>query len=141
MAGKIAAGRQICAPELSVRESGSTLPEDAAMHTLPENGVLRIHFCASGAKIRKNAAKEHLHLEVPAETNLSILTMSAPVQAAALDPRILLIAAFSGGVRIDALTAETARIAASSGSVHLTLTDAPSTEIQTSSGKLRTKRA
>ena len=49
MAGKIAAGRQICAPELSVRESGSTLPEDAAMHTLPENGVLRIHFCASGA--------------------------------------------------------------------------------------------
>lgn len=111
------------------------------MHTLPENGVLRIHFCASGAKIRKNAAKEHLHLEVPAGTNLSILTMSAPVQAAALDPRILLIAAFSGGVRIDALTAETARIAASSGSVHLTLTDAPSTEIQTSSGKLRTKRA
>lgn len=78
------------------------------MHTLPENGVLRIHFCASGAKIRKNAAKEHLHLEVPTGTNLSIPTMPAPVPAAALDPRILLIAAFSGGVRIDALTAETA---------------------------------
>ena len=94
MAWKIAAGQQIRAPELSVRESGSTLPEDAAMHTLLENGVLRIRFCASGAKIRGNAAKEPLHLEVPAGTNLSILTMSAPVQAAALDPRILLIAAF-----------------------------------------------
>lgn len=42
--------------ELHIKESGGELPEDTAMHYLLDDGVLRIRFCKSGAKIQVNAA-------------------------------------------------------------------------------------
>lgn len=38
--------------ELHVKESGGELSEDIAMHYLLDDGVLRIRFCKSGAKIQ-----------------------------------------------------------------------------------------
>lgn len=38
--------------ELQVKESGGELSEDIAMHYLLDDGVLRIRFCKSGAKIQ-----------------------------------------------------------------------------------------
>ena len=49
--------------ELHIKESGGELPEDTAMHYLLDDGVLRIRFCKSGAKIQVNAADKHLSLK------------------------------------------------------------------------------
>ena len=122
------------APELTARESGNALSEDAAMHTLLEDGVLRIRFCASGRRIRVNAAKKRLHLEVPEGIDLSIHTTSAPVRAEALNLRSLLIAALSGKTELGAVTAQSATLTSSSGSIHAVSVSAPSIVCSTSSG-------
>ena len=44
-------------PQLSVRESGGELAEDIAMHSLLEDGILRIRFCQSGAEVYVNPAE------------------------------------------------------------------------------------
>ena len=67
--------------ELHIKESGGELPEDTAMHYLLDDGVLRIRFCKSGAKIQVNAADKHLSLEVPKGIDLSVHTTSALVKA------------------------------------------------------------
>ena len=48
--------------ELHVKESGGELSEDVAMHYLLDDGVLRIRFCKSGAKIQVNAAHRPVQL-------------------------------------------------------------------------------
>ena len=49
--------------KLSVKESG-VLPEETALHYLLEDGVLKIRFCASGAKVRVEGSEKRLQLEV-----------------------------------------------------------------------------
>ena len=67
--------------ELSAKESGNELQEDTAMHYFLDDGVLRIRFCASGAKIQVNALDKHLSLEVPKGIDLSVHTTDAEIDA------------------------------------------------------------
>lgn len=67
--------------ELSAKESGNELQEDTAMHYFLDDGVLRIRFCASGAKIQVNALDKHLSLEVPKGIDLSVYTTDGEIDA------------------------------------------------------------
>lgn len=101
--------------ELHVKESGGELPEDTAMHYLLDDGVLRIRFCKSGAKIQVNAADKHLSLEVPKGIDLSVHTTSALVKADELNQNSILIAALSGRTELGTVTADTVDLSSSSG--------------------------
>ena len=91
---------------LSVQESGEALTGDSAMRWLLEDGVLRLRFCASGARIRVSAADKRLHLELPKGIDLSLHTSSAAVRAETLEQGEILIATLSGGMELGAVTAE-----------------------------------
>ena len=103
--------------KLHVKESGGELPEDTAMHYFLDNGVLRIRFCKSGAKIVVNAADKHLSLEIPKGINLSIHTTSALVKADNLNQNSVLIAALSGSTELGIITADTIDLSSNSGSI------------------------
>ena len=121
---------------LSAMESGSDLPEEAAMHSLLDDGVLRIRFCASEAKIRVNSADKHLRLEIPKGIDLSIHTTSALVKADALAQNDLLIAALSGDISLGTVTADRVDLSGSSGSIQISQLSAPSLKCRTSSGSI-----
>ncbi len=122
------------ASEFHVRESGGELSEDIAMHYLIDDGVLRIRFCASGAKIQVNATDKHLSLEVPKGIELSVHTTSALVKVDTLEQNDILIAAHSGSTKLGTVTAESVDLSSSSGSVDLGIVSAKKLECSTSSG-------
>lgn len=90
---------------LSVQESDEALTGDSAMRWLLEDGVLRLRFCASGARIRVSAADKRLHLELPKGIDLSLHTSSAAVRAETLEQDEILIATLSSGMELGAVTA------------------------------------
>ena len=122
--------------ELSAKESGGELPEDTAMHYLLDDGVLRIRFCKSGAKIQVNAADKHLSLEVPKGIDLSIHMTSALVKADSLDQNNVLIAALSGSTELGTVTADTIDLSSSSGSICADSISAQSLKCSASSGSV-----
>ena len=123
-------------PELHVRESGGELSEDAAMHYFLDDGVLRIRFCQSGAKIQVNAADKHLSLEVPKGIDLSVHTTSALVKADSLNQNNVLIAALSGRTELGIVTADTIDLSSSSGSICAAGLSAQSLKCSASSGSV-----
>ena len=120
--------------ELSVKESGGELSEDIAMHYLIGDGVLRIRFCASGAKIQVNATDKHLSLEVPKGIELSVHTTSALVKADTLEQNDILIAAHSGSTKLGTVTAESVDLSSSSGSIQAESVSAQALKCSASSG-------
>lgn len=122
--------------ELHVKESGGELSEDVAMHYLLDDGVLRIRFCKSGAKIQVNAADKHLSLEVPKGIDLSIHTTSALVKADDLNQSSILIVALSGSTELGTVTADTTDLSSSSGSICAASLSAQSLKCSTSSGSV-----
>ena len=124
------------ASELHVGESGGELPEDAAMHYLPDDGVLRIRFCKSAAKIQVNAADKHLRLEVPNGIDLSVHTTSALVKADDLNQNSILIATLSGGTELGSVTADAVDLSSSSGSIRADGISARSLKCSASSGSV-----
>ena len=122
------------ASEFHVRESGGELSEDIAMHYLIDDGVLRIRFCASGAKIQVNATDKHLSLEVPKGIELSVHTTSALVKADTLEQNDILIAAHSGSTKLGTVTAESVDLSSSSGSIQAESVSAQALKCSASSG-------
>lgn len=122
--------------ELHVKESGGELPEDTAMHYLLDDGVLRIRFCKSGAKIQVNATDKHLSLEVPKGIDLSVHTTSALVKADDLNQNSILIAALSGHTELGTVTADTVDLSSSSGSICAASLSAQSLKCSASSGSV-----
>ena len=122
--------------ELCVKESGSELPNDTAMHYFLDGGVLRIRFCASGAKIQVNAADKHLSLEVPKGIDLSVHTTSALTTADMLNQKDVLIAALSGDMELGTVTADTIDLSSSSGSICAASLSAQSLKCSASSGSV-----
>lgn len=120
--------------ELHVKESGGELSEDIAMNYLLDDGVLRIRFCESGAKIQVNAADKHLSLEVPKGIDLSVHTTSALVKADDLNQNSILIAALSGSTELGTVTADTIDLSSSSGSICAASLSAQSLKCSASSG-------
>ena len=142
-------------PQLSVRESGEELAEDIAMHSLLEDGILRIRFCQSGAEIYVNPSDKYLTLEVPKGIDLSIHTTAAVTRADTLEQNSILISVHSGdtqlgtvtakevdlsssagGIHADSIFVQKLRCSASSGSVRLDSITADTAEIITSSGNV-----
>lgn len=122
--------------ELSVRESGSELPEDAAMHCYLDDGVLRIRFCASGAIIQVNTMDKHLSLEIPKGIDLSVHTTSALTKAAALNQKDILIAAHSGNTELGTVTGENIDLSSSSGTIRADSISGWSVKCSASSGSV-----
>lgn len=122
--------------ELHVKESGGELSEDIAMNYLLDDGVLRIRFCESGAKIQVNAADKHLSLEVPKGIDLSVHTTSALVKADDLNQNSILIAALSGSTELGTVTADTIDLSSSSGSICAASLSAQSLKCSASSGSV-----
>ncbi len=122
--------------ELHVKESGGELSEDIAMHYFLDDGVLRIRFCKSGAKIQVNTADKHLSLEVPKGVDLSVHTTSALVKADDLNQNSILIAALSGHIELGTVTADTIDLSSSSGSICAASLSAQSLKCNTSSGSV-----
>ena len=122
--------------ELSVNESGNELPEDTAMHYFLDNGVLRIRFCESGAKIQVNALDKHLHLEIPKGINLSVHTTDALTKADTLNQKDVLIAALSGDMELGTVSSDTIDLSSSSGSIRADNISAQSLKCSASSGSV-----
>ena len=120
--------------QLSVFESGSELSKDAAMHWFLDDGILRIRFCSSGAKICVSPRDKHLSLEVPKEIGLSVHTTSAKVKADSLEQKSLLISAHSGGTSIGSLAAKEVSLSSSSGFIRVDSITAENFECRASSG-------
>ena len=105
------------------------------MHYLLDDGVLRIRFCKSDAKIQVNAADKHLHLEVPNGIDLSVHTTPALVKADDLYQSGILIAALSGCTELGSVTADAVDLS-SSGSIRADSISARSLKCSTSSGSV-----
>ena len=126
--------------ELNVRESGSGLPEDAAMHYSLENGTLRIRFCASGARIRVRDSDKRLTVEVPQGIALCVQTTSAPISADTLTQHSILLSARSGGIQLGTVSADRIDLSTSSGGIRLGTVSADSIDLSASSGGIQTER-
>ncbi len=105
-------------PQLSVRESGGELAEDIAMHSLLEDGILRIRFCQSGAEVYVNPSDKYLTLEVPKGIDLSIHTTAAVTRADTLEQNSILISAHSGDTQLGTVTAKEMDLSSSAGKIH-----------------------
>ena len=120
--------------ELHVKESGGELSEDIAVHYLLDDGVLRIRFCKSGAKIQVNAADKHLSLEVPKGIDLSVHTTSAFVKAGDLNQNSILIVALCGYTELGTAIADTVDLSSSSGAIRANSLSVQSLKCSASSG-------
>ena len=109
-AGRAGAGGEVHEPRAGRR---------AGLHSLLDDGVLRIRFCASGAKVRLNSTDKRLTLEIPKGIDLSIHATSALVKADALSQNDLLIAVLSGDISLGTVTANRVDLSGSSGSIQL----------------------
>lgn len=123
--------------ELSARESGGELPEEAAMHYLLEDGTLRIRFCKSGAKLHVHSNDKHLTIEIPKGIDLSVHTTSASVKADALHQNSILISAHSGRTELGSAEAESIDLSSSSGSIRAESISAQTLKCSTSSGSVQ----
>ncbi|MDD5917713.1 MAG: DUF4097 family beta strand repeat-containing protein [bacterium] len=123
--------------ELSARESGGELPEEAAMHYLLEDGTLRIRFCESGAKLHVHSNDKHLTIEIPKGIDLSVHTTSASVKADALHQNSILISAHSGRTELGSAEAESIDLSSSSGSIRADSISAQTLKCSTSSGSVQ----
>lgn len=123
--------------ELSARESGGELPEEAAMHYLLEDGTLRIRFCKSGAKLQVHSNNKRLTIEVPKGIDLSVHTTSAPIKADALHQSSILISAHSGRTELGSAEAESIDLSSSSGSIRAESISAQTLKCSTSSGSVQ----
>lgn len=125
------------APELYVRESGEELTEDAAMHCLLEDGILRIRFCASGVKVHVNSADKHVTIAVPKGIDVSVHTTSAAVWADTLEQNSVLISAHSGAAELGTVTANCVDLSSSSGAIRAEGISAQTLTCSTSSGRIQ----
>ncbi|MGN0998557.1 MAG: DUF4097 family beta strand repeat-containing protein [Faecousia sp.] len=123
--------------ELSAWESGGELPEDTAMHYLLEDGVLKIRFCASGARIQVNSNDKRLTIQVPRGLKLSVHATSASVEADTLEQNTILISTRSGTTELGTVKAESIDLSSSSGSIRADDMTAQTVKCQSSSGTLR----
>lgn len=123
--------------ELSVRESGGELPENASMHYLLEDGTLKIRFCASNVRLRVHSNDKHLTVEVPKGADLSVHTTSAGVKADTLEQNSILISAHSGRTELGTVNAESVWLSSSSGSIRAGSLSARTLKGNTSSGSVR----
>ena len=123
--------------QMSVRESGGKLPEDAAMHYLLEDGTLKIRFCASNVRLRVHSNDKHLTVEVPKGVDLSVHTTSAAVKADTLEQNSILISAHSGRTELGTVNAESVWLSISSGSIRAGSLSARTLKGNTSSGSVR----
>lgn len=126
-AGRAGAGGEVHEPRAGRR---------AGLHSLLDDGVLRIRFCASGAKVRLNSTDKRLTLEIPKGIDLSIHATPALVKADALSQNDLLIAVLSGDISLGTVTANRVDLSGSSGSIQLGRFSAPSLKCRTSSGSV-----
>ncbi len=122
--------------KLHVKESGGELPEDTAMHYFLDDGVLRIRFCKSGAKIMVDATDKHLSLEAPKGIDLSVHTTSALVKAGDLNQNSVLIATLSGCIELGTVTADAIDLSSSSGFIHADSISAQSLKCSAASGAI-----
>ena len=123
--------------QLSVRESGGELSEDAAMHYLLEDGTLKIRFCASNVRLRVHSNDKHLTVEVPKGADLSVHTTSVGVKADTLEQNSILISAHSGRTELGTVNAESVWLSSSSGSIRAGSLSARTLKGNTSSGSVR----
>lgn len=123
--------------ELSVRESGGELPENTAMHYLLEDGILRIRFCESGARIRVHSNDKRLTVAVPKGIDLSVYSTSAPVKSDALDQNSILISTHSGRTELGTVNAGSVNLSSSSGAIRAERISAQTLNCDTSSGSIR----
>lgn len=126
--------------ELTVSESGGAMEEDVSMHHLLEDGVLRIRFCASRAKVHVHPAQKQLTLSVPKGIALSIHTTAAPVRAGKLTQRNILIAAHSGDIALGRGEAADINLSSSAGSISAERLSAQTLECRTSSGDVQVEK-
>ena len=123
--------------ELSARESGGELPEEAAMHYLLEDGTLRIRFCESGAKLQVHSNDKRLTIEIPKGIDLSVHTTSSPIKADALHQNSILISAHSGRTELGSAEAKSIDLSSSSGSIRAESISAQTLKCSTSSGSVQ----
>lgn len=126
--------------KLAVRESGEALEGETAMHHLLENGVLRIRFCASGAKVHVQPSKKRMTLAVPKGIALSIHTTAAPIQAEELTQKKILLSAHSGEMTLGNLNAADVNLSSSAGSISAENLSAQTLECRTSSGNVQVEK-
>ena len=123
--------------ELTVSESGGALDGDVAMHHLLEDGVLRIRFCASGAKVHVQPSEKQLTLAVPKGIDLCIHTTAAPIQAEELTQKNILLSAHSGDMTLGNLDAADINLSSSAGAISAESLSAQMLTCRTSSGNVR----
>ena len=123
--------------ELTVSESGGALDGDVAMHHLLEDGVLRIRFCASGAKVHVQPSEKQLTLAVPKGIDLCIHTTAAPIQAEELTQKNILLSAYSGDMTLGNLNGADINLSSSAGSISAESLSVQTLECRTSSGDVR----
>lgn len=122
--------------ELHVKESGSELSDNAAMHYLLDGDVLRVRFCASGAKICVDSSDKHLRLEVPKNISLSVHATSAAVKADLPEQKSVLLSLHSGETRLGTVVAENVDLSSSSGAISAHAISAESLKCSASSGSI-----
>lgn len=123
--------------QLGVKESGSNLTEERALHYLMDNGVLRIRFCKAGAKTHVNEKDKHLRLEIPKGIELSVHTTSAAVKADTLAQKDVLIAALDGDMELGAAAAENIDLSSGAGDISADSITAQIFKCSTSSGSVK----
>ncbi len=127
-------------PSLSVSESGEELDTLSAMHSMQNGGVLKIQFCASGAKIKVHPEEKHLRLEVPPGIKLSVHATAANIKTTELNQARVQISVFSGNTELGAVNASSVDLSSSAGTITADAVTAPEIRVNTSSGSVQLKR-
>ena len=121
---------------LCVEESGNELAEDTALHYFLDDGVLRIRFCKSGAKVVVDKLDKHLHIEIPRGIDVSIHTTSALVKACDLTQKNILVATLSGDTELSNAAADTVDLSSGFGSISADDISAENLRCSTSTGNV-----
>ena len=122
---------------LHAAESG-TLSTAQQMHWRIKDGKLEIMFCTSGYIGNFPQNSKALTLEIPAGADVTVDSVSAPVNGSALHVGALALTTVSGAVRLDTVTAADIAVESTSGAVSLEgETTAEETALHTISGAVR----
>ena len=122
---------------LHAAESG-TLSTAQQMHRRIKDGKLEIMFCASGYIGNFPQDSKALTLEIPAGADVTVDSVSAPINGSALHVGALALTTVSGAVHLDTVTAADIAVESTSGAVSLEgETTAEETALHTISGAVR----
>lgn len=122
---------------VEISESGKDLAEDQKLHSCLQDGILKVHFFASGISGSVSSKEKQLTVRIPAGIDVAVHSTSADIMAEHLEQNSLLLTTMSGKIRLDGFTGYEGNLSSSSGDIYVGKVETTYLTVGNSTGQIQ----